>query len=333
MSMAGTLWSKISPLTRSRLKTDIEDSSMKVAPSKRPPESCTSEDAIDVSKLHIKLVEDKEKDTAAENHNIVSQQTEQDAHLYSVCAADTASATPLESRNVQIQDIGGNMGSQNTQDLCGGTIGITHDKQDKDGNDESKSLCGDMSVVGTTTDSNISPQRPTNASESGTNLTSETLSVVLNETGSDAQESRMLDTLNHDSTAARLKNGELDTGQSSSSVPEDEIFEGSRQPHQPQTSYNQSDKVPSDNFSANAVKRGIEIQFRRLDLDENTVTLRAVKLSLTLECARCHQRNDEQLSGLGYGLFFTRPQHCRIVFDSFICLFFFLLQEYSATQI
>lgn len=48
-----------------------------------------------------------------------------------------------------------------------------------------------------------------------------------------------------------------------------------------------------------AVRRGTEIQFRGLHLEENVSTLIGNRIVFTLECNRCRQRIDQQLSGSG----------------------------------
>lgn len=56
------------------------------------------------------------------------------------------------------------------------------------------------------------------------------------------------------------------------------------------------------NEKASAVRRGTEIQFRGLDLEENVSTLIGNRIVFTLECNRCRQRIDQQLHGSGYVL-------------------------------
>ena len=63
---------------------------------------------------------------------------------------------------------------------------------------------------------------------------------------------------------------------------------------------NQSEPLCNDSVALNTVRKGTEIQFRGLNLEENVSTLRGSRVVFTLECNRCRQRIDQQLSVSGY---------------------------------
>ena len=68
--------------------------------------------------------------------------------------------------------------------------------------------------------------------------------------------------------------------------------------------------LPDDAASAaNTVRRGTEIQFRGLNLEENVSTLIGNRIVFTLECSRCKQRIDQQLSASGY---VVTPPACKL---------------------
>ena len=62
----------------------------------------------------------------------------------------------------------------------------------------------------------------------------------------------------------------------------------------------QSDTSGNDVGSLKTAERGIQIQFKGLNLEESTSTLRGDKIVFTLECSRCKQRIDQQLSASRY---------------------------------
>ncbi|XP_078374133.1 uncharacterized protein LOC144657650 isoform X1 [Oculina patagonica] len=62
---------------------------------------------------------------------------------------------------------------------------------------------------------------------------------------------------------------------------------------------NQSETHCQDTVASSTVRRGTEIQFKGLNLEENVSTLRGNRIVLTLECNRCRQRIDQQLSVSG----------------------------------
>lgn len=62
----------------------------------------------------------------------------------------------------------------------------------------------------------------------------------------------------------------------------------------------QSEPRCQDTVASSTVRRGTEIQFKGLNLEENVSTLRGNRVVLTLECNRCRQRIDQQLSVSGY---------------------------------
>ena len=67
---------------------------------------------------------------------------------------------------------------------------------------------------------------------------------------------------------------------------------------------------PHGNDSASSpVRKGTEIQFRGLNLEENVSTLRGSRVVFTLECNRCRQRIDQQLSVSGYVCNITTTCH------------------------
>ena len=63
---------------------------------------------------------------------------------------------------------------------------------------------------------------------------------------------------------------------------------------------NQSEPHYNDSVVSSTVRKGTEIQFRGLNLEENVSTLRGNRVVFTLECNRCRQRIDQQLSVSGY---------------------------------
>ena len=67
------------------------------------------------------------------------------------------------------------------------------------------------------------------------------------------------------------------------------------------TQSNQSEPaLCNDSAAFSTVRKGTEIQFRGLNLEENVSTLRGSRVVFTLECNRCRQRIDQQLSVSGY---------------------------------
>lgn len=63
---------------------------------------------------------------------------------------------------------------------------------------------------------------------------------------------------------------------------------------------NLSEPHHNDSVASSTVRKGTEIQFRGLYLEENISTLRGSRIVFTLECNRCRQRIDQQLSVSGY---------------------------------
>ena len=63
---------------------------------------------------------------------------------------------------------------------------------------------------------------------------------------------------------------------------------------------NLSEPHCNDSVASSTVRKGTEIQFRGLNLEENISTLRGTRIVFTLECNRCRQRIDQQLSVSGY---------------------------------
>ena len=63
---------------------------------------------------------------------------------------------------------------------------------------------------------------------------------------------------------------------------------------------NQSEPLCDDSVALSTVRKGTEIQCRGLNLAENVSTLRGSRVVFTLECNRCRQRIDQQLSVSGY---------------------------------
>ena len=63
---------------------------------------------------------------------------------------------------------------------------------------------------------------------------------------------------------------------------------------------NQSEPHGADLVASSPVRKGTEIQFRGLNLEENVSTLRGSRVVFTLECNRCRQRIDQRLSVSGY---------------------------------
>ena len=58
----------------------------------------------------------------------------------------------------------------------------------------------------------------------------------------------------------------------------------------------------NDSTLLKTVERGTRIQFKGLHLEESTSSMRANKVSFTLECSRCKQRMDQQLAAAVYVL-------------------------------
>ena len=63
---------------------------------------------------------------------------------------------------------------------------------------------------------------------------------------------------------------------------------------------NQSEPQCNDSVALSTDRRGTEIQFKGLNLEESVSTLRGSRVVFTLECNRCRQRIDQQLSVSGY---------------------------------
>ena len=63
---------------------------------------------------------------------------------------------------------------------------------------------------------------------------------------------------------------------------------------------NQSESLCNDSVALSTIRKGTEIQLRGLNLEENVSTLRGGRVVFTLECKRCRQRIDQQLSVSGY---------------------------------
>ena len=61
----------------------------------------------------------------------------------------------------------------------------------------------------------------------------------------------------------------------------------------------QSDTRDNDTATLKPAERGTQIQFKGLNLEESTSSLRGNKIVFTLECNRCKQRIDQQLSASG----------------------------------
>lgn len=72
---------------------------------------------------------------------------------------------------------------------------------------------------------------------------------------------------------------------------------------------NQSELHCNDSVATSPVRKGTEIQFRGLNLEENVSTLRGSRVVFTLECNRCRQRIDQQLSVSGYVCNTTATSH------------------------
>lgn len=62
---------------------------------------------------------------------------------------------------------------------------------------------------------------------------------------------------------------------------------------------NQSELLCNDSVALSTIRKGTEIQLRGLNLEENVSTLRGSRVVFTLECNRCRQRIDQQLSVSG----------------------------------
>lgn len=71
-------------------------------------------------------------------------------------------------------------------------------------------------------------------------------------------------------------------------------------PSEDTTQTNQEEPHNGDTAALSTVRRGTEIQFRGLNLQENVSTLRGNRTMFSLECNRCRQRIDQQLSASGY---------------------------------
>ena len=63
---------------------------------------------------------------------------------------------------------------------------------------------------------------------------------------------------------------------------------------------NQSEPLCNNSAALSTVRKGTEIQFRGLNLEENVSTLRGSRVVFTFECNRCRRRIDQQLSVSGY---------------------------------
>lgn len=63
---------------------------------------------------------------------------------------------------------------------------------------------------------------------------------------------------------------------------------------------NQSEPQCNDSVALSTDRRGTEIQFKGLNLEESVSTLRGSRVVFTLECSRCKQRIDQQLSVSGH---------------------------------
>lgn len=61
----------------------------------------------------------------------------------------------------------------------------------------------------------------------------------------------------------------------------------------------QSDICDNDATTLKTAERGTQIQFKGLNLEESTSSLRGNKIVFTLDCNRCKQRIDQQLSASG----------------------------------
>ena len=64
----------------------------------------------------------------------------------------------------------------------------------------------------------------------------------------------------------------------------------------------QSDTYGNNASVLNTAERGTQIQLKGLNLEENTSSMRGNKVVFTLECCRCRQRIDQQLSASVYVL-------------------------------
>ena len=58
----------------------------------------------------------------------------------------------------------------------------------------------------------------------------------------------------------------------------------------------------NDSTPLKTVERGTRIQFKGLHMEESTSSMRANKVLFTLECGRCKQRMDQQLTAAVYVL-------------------------------
>lgn len=92
----------------------------------------------------------------------------------------------------------------------------------------------------------------------------------------------------------------VDMGSTSSTLNKEDSHCEHGFPSEDTTLTNQSEPHSGDTVASSTVRRGTEIQFRGLNLEENVSTLRGNRIVLTLECNRCRQRIDQQLSASGY---------------------------------
>lgn len=102
----------------------------------------------------------------------------------------------------------------------------------------------------------------------------------------------------------------VDMGGVSSSLSKQDLYSEDSFPSEDTTQTNREEPHHGDTAASSTVRKGTEIQFRGLNLEENVSTLRGNRTMFTLECNRCRQRIDQQLSASGYVVFYETHHFC-----------------------